>query len=259
MQRGKKRSGESLGGPEILSGQRECVKMRVVYIHHSGYYVDTGRIQLLMDYSEGSLEMIRTDRPLAVFVSHSHGDHFSRRIFDLKARVPQISFFLSSDIPKRTVPAESRAAAHFLGPDEEYRSAAADGLSLSVRTLRSNDLGAAFVIHVDGRSLYFAGDLNNWYWDGDDEDRKLADFYHIELAKIRGQRFDLAFIPVDPRLRNPYLGVTDFMNAAQAAVIFPMHMWGDYGIVRKLKQQPETAAYRDRIMEVPGDGAEWEV
>lgn len=271
---------------------------RVIYIHHSGYYIELDTCQLLFDYCEGSLQMLKTEKPLIVFASHSHGDHFSPEIFRLSEKFSRkapaartwpgqsgsayLQYVLSSDIPRRSVPAACKPLTRFIGPhehislqlpsSEEQHSQGhsmpdqlshgqtvpdqrSQELSCVISTLRSNDQGVAFLIQAERVQIYFAGDLNDWYWDGDSEDLELERQYLSELEKIRGMHFDAAFIPVDPRLKDPCLGVIRFMEYADAARIFPMHMWDHYDVTRNLLQRPETVPYRDRIVSVTGDNA----
>ena len=218
--------------------------MRVTFIYHSAFLVELDDMTLLFDYFRGALPPIRRDVPLVIFASHSHGDHFSPRIFSLAGDAERVSFVLSDDIPAGEVPAALASRTVRIGPGRAVRGTAEDDASgasfspaagsdggtgsgecaaptqgsgdgpgqeersgfgpdtapengawsrlpdspalppaLSVRTLYSNDLGVAFLIQDGGASLYFAGDLNNWWWDGDAADRALETSYRHELKK----------------------------------------------------------------------------
>ena len=50
--------------------------MKITYIHHSSFLAELKGAALLFDYFEGSLSLPEK-KPVAVFVSHRHGDHFS--------------------------------------------------------------------------------------------------------------------------------------------------------------------------------------
>ena len=281
---------------------------RIVYIHHSGYYIEMDNFQLLLDYYEGSLQMLKTEKPLIVLASHSHGDHFSPKIFKLaeKNRFSRLLYVLSPDIPRSSVPAACRPLTQFIGPHERIslpilsameqpahlisnqqtqetpvtsqqaqkhtlpeqqlkgmpvtgrgQQSQANAHDPGISTLRSNDQGVAFIIQAEGVHIYFAGDLNDWYWDGDSEDLELEQQYLTELGRIRGMRFDAAFIPVDPRLKDPCLGVIRFMEYADAKKIFPMHMWDHYDVIENLLRRPETVSYRNRIAIITGDNAQF--
>ena len=60
--------------------------MKITYIHHSSFLVETEENYFLFDYFEGKLPQLKEDKPLLVFASHRHGDHFSPVIFELAGR-----------------------------------------------------------------------------------------------------------------------------------------------------------------------------
>ena len=51
--------------------------MKITYIHHSSFLVEMEQAALLFDYFEGKVPEIQADKPLIVFASHRHSDHFS--------------------------------------------------------------------------------------------------------------------------------------------------------------------------------------
>ena len=53
--------------------------MKVTYIHHSSFMAELEHAALLFDYFEGEIPAVEGDKPLFVFASHRHGDHFSPR------------------------------------------------------------------------------------------------------------------------------------------------------------------------------------
>ena len=222
--------------------------MKITYIHHSCFLAETESACLLFDYFEGGLPPIPENKPLYILASHNHHDHFSETVFSLNH--PKITYLLSWDIPAERVP-EGKTV-YFLQPQETWT----DGL-LSLETYRSTDEGVAFWCWLDGKQLYHAGDLNHWYWEGEDEDwnRDMTDSYRAEIAKMAGRKADAAFLPVDPRLEQWfYLGADDFMQQADADVIFPMHFWGDFSVCRRLKEHSCSENYRDRIVTIEEKG-----
>ena len=222
--------------------------MKITYIHHSCFLAETESACLLFDYFEGELPPIPENKPLYILASHNHHDHFSETVFSLNH--PKITYLLSWDIPAERVP-EGKTV-YFLQPQETWT----DGC-LSLETYRSTDEGVAFWCCVDGKQLYHAGDLNHWYWEGEDEDwnRDMTDSYRVEIAKMAGKKADVAFLPVDPRLEQWfYLGADDFMQQADADVIFPMHFWGDFSVCRRLKEHSCSENYRDRIVTIEEKG-----
>lgn len=222
--------------------------MKITYIHHSAFFIEMKTASLLFDYFEGALPEIPADKPLYVFSSHRHGDHFSDVIFELAKNHENIMFVLSSDIWVKRVPVELRDRAVFLEPDETW----SDDV-LKVETYKSTDEGVAFWCTVDGKEIYHAGDLNHWYWEGEDEqwNADMTKAYRAEIEKMRGRKADAAFLPLDLRLEQWfYLGIDDWMKTANADVIFPMHFWGRFDVAQKLKALECSEAYRDRIVEI---------
>ena len=72
--------------------------VKVTYLGHSGFLAELPEALLLFDYYIGSLPELPADKPLYVFVSHRHGDHFNPAIFRLTEKYGQVTFFLSHDI-----------------------------------------------------------------------------------------------------------------------------------------------------------------
>ena len=234
--------------------------MEIHYIYHSSFLAECSSCSLLFDYFRGYIPVIPPEKPLYVFASHFHQDHFSAGIFDLALKYHDVTFILSSDIKEhgrleRNIIDEfgiryeggdtgnPQGKIVLLGPDETW----SDGV-IRVETLRSNDEGVAFIISAP-ETIYYAGDLNNWYWDEEPDSLELVDAYHKEMEKIRGRHFEIAFVPLDPRLgEHAKDGIMDFLAAADADLVFPMHMWDDYDIIDRFYNAPETKPYRDKIV-----------
>ena len=76
-----------------------------------------------------------------------------------------------------------------------------------------------------------------------------------EIVKIKGLTLAAAFLPLDPRLEgNFWLGFDAVMRAARVEHAFPMHMWGKYDTIARLRELEDSAPYRDRIAEITGPG-----
>ena len=52
--------------------------MKVTFIYHSAFLVELERCSLLFDWYGGDLPKIDRTKPLYVFASHHHGDHYSQ-------------------------------------------------------------------------------------------------------------------------------------------------------------------------------------
>lgn len=226
--------------------------MKITYIHHSAFLAETESACLLFDYFEGELPEIPENKPLYILASHNHRDHFSEAVFSLAKHPSSVTYLLSWDIPVERVPEDLRSITHFLQPQKSWT----DGL-LALETFRSTDEGVAFWCSLDGKQIYHAGDLNHWYWEGEDDqwNRNMTDSYRAEIARMAGRKADVAFLPVDPRLEKWfYLGADDYMQQADATYLFPMHFWGDFSVCQKLIDHPCSEGYRDRIVIIKEKG-----
>jgi L-ascorbate metabolism protein UlaG (beta-lactamase superfamily) len=237
----------------------------VTYLFNSGFTVRIGGRFLIFDYYNlspfrrlrglegGVIEPAEIgDYDVTVFASHGHMDHFVPSILRWDRELPNVRYVLSYDIKSAEAPNITKAY-----PDKTY-----DVAGMKVRTLRSTDEGVAFAVETEGLKLYHAGDLNWWHWEGEpaDENRAMGEAYKKEIDKLRGETFDLAFVPVDPRLENEYLwGLDYFMKTAGASIIFPMHFRNDYSILGRLAGDPASEGYRDRVMRITRRGERFEV
>ena len=71
--------------------------MKITFVDHSGFLVELDKVILLFDYYTGDVSGIPEDKPLYVFVSHKHQDHFNPRIFEMFENRKEVSFILSTD------------------------------------------------------------------------------------------------------------------------------------------------------------------
>lgn len=212
----------------------------VSYIYHSAFVVKTAEHVLVFDYytdgpgAETKIENILSDAPsgrkIVVFASHGHGDHYNAAILGWADKFGPVEYVFSDDI---TVPADPENVTT-VSPGNTYKLA-----GLEVRTLLSTDLGVAFLVRCDGLTIFHAGDLNWWHWEGepDEDNLTMAQAYKQQIDLLRGEQIDLAFIPVDPRLEQQYnWGLNYFLTAVGAQKIFPMHFGTDYSIFARLRR-----------------------
>ena len=236
--------------------------MKITYIHHSSFLVEMEQAALLFDYFEGKVPEIEADKPLIVFASHRHSDHFSAEIFRLAEKHPKIWYVLSDDIWKQRVPKPWLERTCFVGPKTELSLMENVGLPVVIRTLASTDEGVAFLIEAEGKRIFHAGDLNNWVWEGEpeEENRRMSQRFHREMNSISGVHIDVAFMLLDPRQDNDfYLGMDDFMRMVGADTVFPMHFWGDFAVTERFKQLPCAAGYKDKIIPIHSCGESFEI
>ena len=216
--------------------------MKITYIHHSAFLAETEHACLLFDYFKGSLPKLPEGKRLYIFASHRHPDHFSKVIFDIAAEHGDTVLLLSSDIWRKRVPEELLERTVFMGAGEmRLLPLPSVPEGIKIETFRSTDEGVAFLIGAEGRTLYHAGDLNHWFWEGEPEEwnRKMGEAYRLELKKWRERHIDVAFMLLDPRQEKHFwLGMDDFMRMVGADVVFPMHFWEDFQAAARFKAWP---------------------
>lgn len=237
--------------------------MKVTYIGHSGFLMETEDACFLFDYYRGEIPQIEKD--LVVFVSHKHEDHYNRDIFELVRKYPKVQFVLSKDIWTKRLAEACREKglepeSHMLvaAKNAEYSMELLNGKRLEIETLKSTDEGVAYFLTCEGKHFYHAGDLNLWIWEEESKqyNNNMKASYFKELEKLKGRKIDVAFVPLDPRQgENAFLGLASFMEYTESRHVFPMHFWGKYEIIGSfLEQYPE---YYDRIEKIEKQGQEF--
>ena len=76
--------------------------MKITFIAHSAFLVEWDKFYTLFDYVyepdyTGTLPPLDPQKPLLVFSSHSHEDHFDGKVFGLLEQYPLTQFFVSRD------------------------------------------------------------------------------------------------------------------------------------------------------------------
>ena len=231
--------------------------MKVTYIYHSSFLVECEKVYLLFDYFKGRIPELDKQKPLVVFASHRHGDHFSEAVFDLAETHEKIWFVLSSDIWKKRVPMPLQGRTLFLGSGRKEVFA-----GLQIETLKSTDEGVAWLIEAGGHVIYHAGDLNDWTCPGESErfNQTMRKGYRRQIEKLADKKIDVAFVVLDPRQGEAFsAGMTWFLERVQAGHIFPMHCWDDYRVIEKYKKLKEAEPYVYKIYDIEAPGASFEV
>ena len=234
--------------------------MQIIFIHHSCFLVELDDKVLIFDYFDGDkvegmhftgkLPSYEPDTKIYMFASHSHKDHYDMDILRLADKYPNIHYIFSKDIrisphflSKHGIDPAVRDRVTFVSPDNTYHVD-----DLDIMTLRSTDAGVAFYVASNGVSLFHAGDLNDWYWDGGSkaDNQRLTSAYRAAIRKIKGMHFDAAFVPLDPRQGDHYAdGILYFLKNVDCNVIFPMHYWNDANVIKRfITEYPQ---YKSRI------------
>ena len=214
--------------------------MKITYIHHSGFLVETDSCYYLFDYENGSLPEMDVTKQIFVLSSHGHYDHYNAEIFSILNNygMQNISAILSDDIePPENVDVLQVTAGN------EYHL----GLGQTLTTFESTDVGVAFLIEDKGEIIYHAGDLNDWVWEEESDaynEQMTKDYrQQIELLseKLNGREIDVAFVVLAPRQEKDYdKGMCYFLEHIPVKEVYPMHYWGKPDIMEVfLKEHPE--------------------
>ncbi len=231
------------------------------YLFHSGYAVKYGSRLMIFDYYNNRSEnrnadlaggifdpRVHSEEEIFVFASHRHGDHFNPVILNWEKQHPKVHYILSDDIP-------------FHGKSENVLSVSPEKTytfcGLTIQTLASTDEGVAFLVKIDDFTIYHAGDLHWWHWDGEpdpwnpDMERK----YKEQIAKLKNVPIDVAFVPADPRQEKfSHLGISWFLQEVSCPHVFPMHFGKDYSIMEALINHPQMKPWLSRIHPVSQRG-----
>lgn len=214
--------------------------MNLTYIFHSGFWLETEQCQLVFDYwidfADVLPKILANDKPLYVFSSHFHEDHFNPKIFSWREQKQNITYIISKDILKHRRAKENDADIWLV------KGGRWEDQHLKVWATGSNDSGVSWVIEVEGKTIFHAGDLNNWYARFLTEDYKggtiiSQEFGEIDPIKDEKQflgelkdirkitnRFDLVMFPIDGRIGNGYTrGGRQFIERFEVGLFVPMH------------------------------------
>ncbi len=222
---------------------------RLTYNFHSGFALETAKFILIFDLWLDRANMIprllEDKRPIYVFASHFHEDHYNPRILEWKKSKKDITYILSKDILRHRR-AEKDAADVWM-----VKGATWEDEQIRVLATGSNDSGVSWVVELkeNGFRLFHAGDLNNWYArflsdEGNipekiiseefgeinplEEEKQylgeLKDIRRLMTEKLGYIDFDLVMFPVDGRIGNGYTrGGRQFIERFSTRWFVPMH------------------------------------
>lgn len=196
----------------------------VWYLFHCGWAVKTSSTFMIFDYivevqnperfslSNGYVKPNEIkDQSVYVFISHSHGDHFDEKVLEWKKVIPNITYIFGWE-------ADEAQSHHTFGKDRTTMSFG----PLKVMNIHHNFDNipeSAFLIEVDGLTIYFAGDHGN-------SPGTLNPIYkdNIDYISQQSAEFDLVFLSI---FGSPtYDGELYAVNKFKPRLMLPMHYWG---------------------------------
>lgn len=238
--------------------------LTITYIYHSSFAIETDKCILVFDYWKdptGVMEKLVIDKAhkhFYVFASHFHADHYNKEIFNWQRENPftNYTYILSKDILKHRK-AKKEEADVWLA-----KGGCWEDENIKVIATGSNDVGVSWIIEVDDKRIFHAGDLCNWYarflteshyanvnQDISSETKTTVNNRANELVfseemgtyispvaeekrflgelkdiKKISESFDIVMFPVDGRIGNGYtLGARQFIERFDVGLFVPMH------------------------------------
>lgn len=231
--------------------------MELVYIYHSGLALLGDGFTVIMDYYRDSADkhaqaalarlagglhenseevqpwgvvhdqLLHRPGKLYVLASHFHPDHFNKEVLGWREKRPDIIYIFSKDILRHRRAQKEDAV--WLKKGEEYEDE-----TLKVCAFGSTDIGVSFLLEVEGKKIFHAGDLNNWHWmdESTEAEWKGAEknFLHeLDYIYEYTHEVDVAMFPVDPRLGKEYMrGAEQFVKKIKTHIFVPMHFTPEY-------------------------------
>lgn len=220
--------------------------MQITYLGHSGFLAETDTHLLLFDYYTGTVPPLDPNKILLVFTSHHHPDHMNGSVFSICAAHPHVQYILSHDISRSLPEHYGITEYHSLRHDQHLTIG-----NCSIHTLRSTDCGVAFIVSCDGKTIYHAGDLNLWLWEGMD---KLQAFsmmrkYSEYTKPLQEYHINLAFLTLDNRQGDSaFCNIDYYMRHFHIDTAVPMHYFGSTDIAARLCADPSSEPYRQKIL-----------
>ena len=253
----------------------DCFHMTLTYIFHSGFVLETEQSILVFDYwmdPSGVMDgVLRSEKPMYVFSSHFHEDHFTKEIFEWKKQREGITYILSKDIYKHRR-ASKEDADVWLAKGGTWSDD-----SISVWALGSTDSGVSWIVETEGKRIFHAGDLNNWYAkfltdDNPDQQRYSFEMEEVfnpiahekqflgELKDIRkvADSFDVVMFPIDGRVGNGYtLGGRQFIERFKVGLFVPMHFTTGFEPSEQREQSRTCSNYAESRERKSGAQSSW--
>lgn len=196
-------------------------KIRCWISNQSGVMIETPSATLLFDWYRCKLPRLRVDKPLHIFISHIHPDHFNSDLLKLPKRLKDVQIYMGYDysddwlneVLEKLPENCSDSISCFRGNQRLF----IDGGIIT--TLDSTDLGVAFLVKIDETTFFHGGDL--FPWGGN----RYIDFLNF-TAPLQNVEIDYAMLPLDPRFPEAAkFCITRYLQCARITCFSPVHLW----------------------------------
>jgi len=242
-----------------IFAKNKC-RMKLTYVLNSGFVLEAATATIVFDFFRDTDDGFVSRRltsfagRLYVLASHWHPDHFRRDVLQWRRQRSDISYIFSRDI-KRLAQTDD---VHYIEKGQTW----ADD-TLCIKAFGSTDVGVSFLVEIEGKRIFHAGDLNNWHWKDESteaEVRESEDWFLREVDDLRREtgEVDVAIFPVDPRQGTDYmLGAEQFVERIKCGLFVPAHFGDNYAAAQAFRPFAERAGCR--FANITAQGAEFEI
>lgn len=205
--------------PLYLANENISSQVKITYLTRSGWLVETESHLLLFDYVpyEGKnyddflqLEFdkaVKNNKKLFIFISHEHEDHFYTKLLNWDKKYSGLKIILGWNYES------SQTDLYKISGREEKMID-----DVKVITHPANDAGSGFLVLVDGKTIYHAGDHALWLPSIKEDYLK-----EINYIKEKATKIDFAFVPVENKRKHVMEGAIETTKILKSAHVFPMH------------------------------------
>ena len=224
--------------------------MKLTYLYNSGFVFEGEHFMMILDYykdaEEGFVFQKITSYPGRIYVlsTHWHPDHFNPEVLQWRKTRSDIRYIFSRDILKKRWWTNFRDVAFLL------KGQVWEDDNVRVQAFGSTDVGSSFLVEVEGKKIFHAGDLNFWHWSevSTPKEIQLSERHFLQEVALLAEKttqLDLAMFPVDPRQGKDYmLGAQMFVDRIHADVFVPMHFGTDYEKIEAFRESAQAADCR---------------
>ncbi len=139
---------------------------------------------------------------------------------------------------------------YFLKPNQEIIIN-----DLKINTFGSTDSGVSFMINLDNKNIFHAGDLNWWKWNDDtpNEEKEMEFSFKNIINDIVNLNIniDIAFFPVDKRLEENFMcGGEFFIDKLSPNIFIPMHFWDNFNTTTEFQQLINRKTSKTKVLQI---------
>ena len=224
-------------------------KFKVRYLGHSAFLVEIDSCYLMFDYAgstgDSGFNVNQAninfgdyiDKPLYMFGSHDHFDHYNRELHKKASSYDNIITILG-DVEsnfKNTVTMSPRESKRIGG--------------VTIYTGASTDLGVCFLIDLGKFVIFHSGDNADW---GDDNPMNKVYYEEINYFSNINLKVDLAFIPIcnffGDRPENMTKGAIYAIEKLNPEYVLPMHGGGNEYLYKDFAEDAKKFGIDNKIV-----------